>query len=692
MARTVGCTILLICAGCVVDVGSEGDVASRSEPIINGYNDTNNAIFNAAVWVGGCTGLVVAPNMVLTAGHCAKGNQPYQGVGQTPLFHHMTAVNGTLYAHDKNGASSRILSRSIAAYDLPFSYLGGGGPTNFTAMTAYAGALWGTTATNRLMRRNPVSGVWFDIGHANSVVGLVGSSGLLIAITSDGKLWWRYDIQIDSNWNWYATAPAGVTALALGPDDQLYATTTGNRLWQYDSFWAGGETWDDVGHASNIVSMDSDGDGYLYALTSDNKVWLRDAVPYDQNWRFVDYSQSSTAQIGILDGALYVVTTSGTAYSRPVFSYWTQWGTSPAFNGIGATTTTMFGVDSSNNLRARALTGGSWSIVGSVPAGAKYFNADAEANRLYLLDSSGTLYSRSAAGGSWTGSAPFLPSGVTASQVTGLAAENGRVYITDNAGNLYRRSGAAWASWGHAFNRGSLAYDASYLFSASANVPATVLDTVVMRPSSPQGTCGSLPGFCWDDLPPWEDEVNATAWYNLVNPITILVGASVGSSPPGTCTPPGCNTYTATQYSTPGETDILLLQLSSSIPGTQAVVSPIITDAAQASSPWYRNPGYGCTTALPTCTPASFRQFAWSSNLMIGSGDTADRATVTLWNGAQTSKGDSGGPLRKYLSPFATLGVLQTGGTYISTFSTSYTHTDGWVHPNVSGWLQTMVP
>lgn len=61
-------TLLALGSGCI-DLSDE-DVSQTDQSVINGTVDYDDQNRSAAVWVGGCTGALVAPDMVLTAGHC----------------------------------------------------------------------------------------------------------------------------------------------------------------------------------------------------------------------------------------------------------------------------------------------------------------------------------------------------------------------------------------------------------------------------------------------------------------------------------------------------------------------------------------------------------------------------------------------------------------------------------------------
>mgnify|MGYP000627986009 CR=1 FL=1 len=44
--------------------------------VVDGLSQTNSLTLNAVVWIAGCTGTLVAPDMVVTAGHCGGGMTP----------------------------------------------------------------------------------------------------------------------------------------------------------------------------------------------------------------------------------------------------------------------------------------------------------------------------------------------------------------------------------------------------------------------------------------------------------------------------------------------------------------------------------------------------------------------------------------------------------------------------------------
>ncbi len=92
--------ILLLCAGVLggCDPEAESDLLLDEDEL--GFDeedaqeriedalapiDTSNAVRNAVVRVGGCTGTLVAPDMLLTAAHCGYGNTAYFNGGWTTL-------------------------------------------------------------------------------------------------------------------------------------------------------------------------------------------------------------------------------------------------------------------------------------------------------------------------------------------------------------------------------------------------------------------------------------------------------------------------------------------------------------------------------------------------------------------------------------------------------------------------------
>ncbi|RZO51889.1 MAG: VCBS repeat-containing protein [Sandaracinaceae bacterium] len=58
------------------ELAGDGGVGERRDPLVDGLSQTNSLTLNAVVWIAGCTGTLVAPDMVVTAGHCGGGMTP----------------------------------------------------------------------------------------------------------------------------------------------------------------------------------------------------------------------------------------------------------------------------------------------------------------------------------------------------------------------------------------------------------------------------------------------------------------------------------------------------------------------------------------------------------------------------------------------------------------------------------------
>lgn len=63
-------TLFTIVLGAACGMEDETDLGETESELVNGTTDYGDANRNAAVWVNGCSGTLVAPDMVLTAGHC----------------------------------------------------------------------------------------------------------------------------------------------------------------------------------------------------------------------------------------------------------------------------------------------------------------------------------------------------------------------------------------------------------------------------------------------------------------------------------------------------------------------------------------------------------------------------------------------------------------------------------------------
>lgn len=64
--------------GCTSEVGDEPSASVR-QPIEVGDNDVSNPVRNAVVRWGGCTGTLVAPDILISAHHCLDDDIPYTG-------------------------------------------------------------------------------------------------------------------------------------------------------------------------------------------------------------------------------------------------------------------------------------------------------------------------------------------------------------------------------------------------------------------------------------------------------------------------------------------------------------------------------------------------------------------------------------------------------------------------------------
>jgi hypothetical protein len=188
-----------------------------------------------------------------------------------------------------------------------------GHATEVTAMAAWQGKLFATTANSKLWWRPPVpyDRPWSHMGHATLVVGMAAINGKLFCATSDGKLWWREPYGFDLPWQQIGHA-IDVTAMAA-LNNKLFVATKENQLWQRDPV---GEDipWELLGHANGVVAM-AGVRGKLIAATSDNNLHWRDPLGIDNPWH--RFGQAAhVVGMAAIDNMLFAATQEGGLWQR----------------------------------------------------------------------------------------------------------------------------------------------------------------------------------------------------------------------------------------------------------------------------------------------------------------------------------------------------------------------------------------
>ena len=306
----------------------------------NARTDAATPAANATVRVGGCTGTLVAPTVVLSSGHCFV-NRPRSaadpgfahacGDWQRPdRWYRLGAAVAVAVGADSAAPLFRTSARSYSlpgCVDIILLRLDRAVPASAAVPAAVltdpalrpgAGARlrvagWGSSGLEDLWVRDAdtTDRPWGLIGHAHRVEGMTESGGFLYAATEAGGLWRRAADLANRPWRRIGAAP-GVVSLAAA-DGLLFAATSGGRLLVREA-GAGDVPWRDTGGASNVTGMAAV-DGRLFAATSRNALWSRPAIEGPVSWSHVGHANGIVG-LAASDGRLYGATSGDVLWVR----------------------------------------------------------------------------------------------------------------------------------------------------------------------------------------------------------------------------------------------------------------------------------------------------------------------------------------------------------------------------------------
>ncbi len=254
--------------GCLTD-DIDPELSDVDPEVNDGTTDGSSPALDATVWVGaGCTGALVTPRIVLTAGHCVDRAYPL-----VPNFVASTAADGDLYAIGTDGV---LYKRSVA--EIPAWADAGDSGGVITSLTASSSRLYGLRG-GRIYRRDLTStGAWTDDGAAPSVIAIAvdPTSSTLWAVSATGQLLRRTasggtfeDQRIVS----------GMRALAVAAEGRLFGLGTNGRLYHRE-----GTGWADLGVTSPALSHIAAAGGRLFGVSSGGYVYAREPGPYPEQW------------------------------------------------------------------------------------------------------------------------------------------------------------------------------------------------------------------------------------------------------------------------------------------------------------------------------------------------------------------------------------------------------------------------
>ncbi len=335
----------------------QSDIGSTSQPLLAGTDDIGNPASNSVVQVGGCTGTLIASDIVLTSGHCIGNREKPEnvvaqddGCGNWQRFDRFydfkPATNIPIrFGHDSENISYTAQADKysiIGCVDIIMLKLTSPVPRSVAIPAVVATRPlqstiledsdlqivgWGTSGLEDLWKRvaDANGRTWSLIGHANLVTGMAQTGG------------------------------------------NLFAATEGNTLWMRPANGRN-QKWRKIGHANNVVAMTAHNNN-LFAATRDNKLWVRNAIANEVNWRYIGHANNARAMAS-LNGKLFASTTDNKLWARdPVLSdvSWTHIGHANGIIAMAASNGRLFGATSTNNLWSRSpdLSDVDWQLVGS---------------------------------------------------------------------------------------------------------------------------------------------------------------------------------------------------------------------------------------------------------------------------------------------------------------------------------------
>ena len=139
-----------------------------------------------------------------------------------------------------------------------------------------------------------------DPAHTIPIASPAISAAMTAGITVRGFFRTDYSLHDPSaiaGTTWQEIGHANNVVAMTAIDNKLFCATSDNKLWARDTALLA-TAWQEIGHANNAVAMAALNDK-LYCATKDNKLWARDPVLFNVDWQEIGHANSVVAMAAI---------------------------------------------------------------------------------------------------------------------------------------------------------------------------------------------------------------------------------------------------------------------------------------------------------------------------------------------------------------------------------------------------------